>query len=469
MKWQTLILTTTILTMFVTFTAYGSTILTPEILMESTRNHYPQIKMAQAALESNLAEVQKTQGAFDLRFEQSLSKRMTGFYDGQQVDNRIVQPLEDFNSQIYGGYRISDGSFPIYEDGLFTNDGGEFRVGAQVSLLRDRLIDLRRVNLKNANINSEIANLELLITKIDVHQQALQAYWNWVASGQVLIILEEMQELLASRQQALEKKISHGNIAEIFLTESQQSIAQLKSQILTQQRILQQSSNRLSLYYRNASGQPITPDILALPKSFPKTKRVMNERQLELAIEEHPLLNQLQQKLLIEEQNQKLGKNLQLPSANLKVEISDDQGDGSFTRSETEAVAKLEISFPLQRNEGKGLERKSRAKIDELTYQISLEQDRFKQQLSDLLAALNATSEIINTTKEEVNLSKKMQSAERQRFESGDSDFFILNTRDQALANAKIKHVEAQFHYHKTLVDLNALTLNKQELMIKSY
>lgn len=45
---------------------------------------------------------------------------------------------------VYGGYRVSRGTFPVYEDQNYTNRLGEVKVGALFSLLRDRLVDERR-------------------------------------------------------------------------------------------------------------------------------------------------------------------------------------------------------------------------------------------------------------------------------------------------------------------------------------
>lgn len=442
--------------------------LTPEELLSSTRKHYPAIEAAIASAEAEQAGVQEARGAFDARVDQSLSRRFSGFYDGQQADTRIVKPLPEFNSEIYGGYRISDGIFPLYEDELLTNQGGEFRIGAQISLLRDRLIDNRRAGVNQAQIEADIADIELLLTQLEVHQQALVAYWRWVAAGRQLDVLNDMTALLAKRQSGLERRLARGDVAEIFLTENQQIIARLKAQSLEQTRRLQIAANQLSLYYRDEAGEPITPEKSALPPGFPAPKRIQDAQELIDAIESHPILNRLYQHISLQEQELALGENLLLPRADLRVELSDDQGSGSVTRREAETVAKLEVSIPLQRNAGAGKIHGARAEIKRLQSEFKLQRDRLIQQLNDLIIQLKTTAEEIEITAEEIDLAARMQQAERTRFNKGDSDFFLVNVRDQAAANAQIQHINAQLNYHVTLATLHALTLNQRALMLNN-
>jgi hypothetical protein len=114
-----------------------------EVLRSSARTA-PQIIEALARERAAEGRALTAAGAFDTVFEVDGRSRTLGYYDGTIVSGRATRPLEGNGGYLYGGYRLSRGSFPIYEDENYTNRLGEFKVGGLFSLLRDRLIDERR-------------------------------------------------------------------------------------------------------------------------------------------------------------------------------------------------------------------------------------------------------------------------------------------------------------------------------------
>ena len=131
------------------------------------------------------AKILEAEGAFDTSIEQSLYSRLNGFYDGQQADTRIVQPLRDFNAKVSAGYRLSDGSFPIYEDRRVTTENGELLFALQVSLLRNRAIDPKRLKLQDAELEQAIVEADIALLNIALQEQAVSYYWEWLAAGMV--------------------------------------------------------------------------------------------------------------------------------------------------------------------------------------------------------------------------------------------------------------------------------------------
>ena len=67
----------------------------------------------------------KAEGAFDLVFEADGFSRVDGFYDGNVIAGTARQPLRGLGAELYSGYQLSNGTFPIYEDQYYTNTGGK--------------------------------------------------------------------------------------------------------------------------------------------------------------------------------------------------------------------------------------------------------------------------------------------------------------------------------------------------------
>jgi outer membrane protein TolC len=440
--------------------------LTPDQVLLSAREHYPRVLAALANQDASDGAVKEAQGAFDATIEQNALQRFSGFYDGQQFDTRLVKPVPFMNGQIYGGYRISEGGFPIYEDELFTNENGEVRLGGQLSLLRDSMVDTRRAGLAQAEIRRDIAALELRLTKIAVQSEALRAYWQWVAAGSRVAVLQEMLAIVERRENALKQRVDAGDIAAIYLTENEQAIARRRSQLLLAEQALGQAAQNLSLYYRNADGAAVAPDATQLPAGFPEHQVAFEQETLLRAIAQHPELQRLHQQTLEQEQQLALGENALMPRADIALEVSDDFGAGSVTREDTETTAKLVVSIPLQRYLGEGKRQRAKAEIRRINSEKQLREDELRRELKNVFIALQAAGTNIDITQREITLAKRMEAAERKRFDKGDSDFFLVNMREEASANAAIVHINAQLQYHIAKARLAALTLDENVLKL---
>ena len=91
-------------------------------------------------------------GEFDLNVISKVDSRVEGYYDGDYFDVFLEKPLQFLNSKIYAGYRKSEQDFPLYEGKMKTLDEGESVVGVQLSLLRNRNIDPKRLKLQNSRL-----------------------------------------------------------------------------------------------------------------------------------------------------------------------------------------------------------------------------------------------------------------------------------------------------------------------------
>ncbi len=211
------------------------------------------------------AGVLAAEGAFDLVFDADGFSRVGGFWDGSVVQGRATQPLRSFGADLYAGYRLSDGFFPVYEDINYTNTGGELKAGLLFSLLRDRDFDDRRFAQTDARLALREAKLDVLLTKIGVQQQALVAYWRWVTTGRQLAVFEDLLRIALDREDGLKEQVDSGARAEIFLVENRQNITRRQTLATSAERDFQMAANALSFYFRDNNGQPISPLKYQLP------------------------------------------------------------------------------------------------------------------------------------------------------------------------------------------------------------
>jgi outer membrane protein TolC len=443
--------------------SYSKTLL-PKHILESSREYFPQILEAREKLIEADANIQNAEGQFDASIEADLYSRPSGYYDGRQLDARLVKPLPYYNSKIYGGYRSSDGSFPIYEDQRITNNQGEFLFGAEFSLLRDSLIDARRAKLSNNKIDKAIADVNYLLKQLTVQHDALYYYWMWVSAGKQVKTYETLLETANKRQLALQQKVKKGDIAEIFLTENQQNILKRQGHLQNALRHFGIASNRLALYYRNDDTAMLTINITQLPEAFPFISVGKDKKTAMKLVNARPELQEISYQINKLENEEKLGQNSLLPKANIGLEYSADQGSGDAARAESESIIKLGVSIPLQTNLGKGRVGAAKASIRQLEFQQKLLKEKLLNEIKNAFVNLETNQRFVELAKEEAILAKKLEEAEKKRFDNGQSDFFVLNMREEKTTEAEVKTIKAQANYYITLTHLYALTLNKEAL-----
>ncbi|NDE90339.1 MAG: hypothetical protein EB059_04265 [Alphaproteobacteria bacterium] len=202
-----------------------------EDVLKSSNAHYPKIKAAIAKQDAAAAKSQEAQGAFDLRLDGDAKLRASGYYDGDYAGGQLVKPIAPFNGELYTGYRNGRGDFPIYDDELRTKNGGKVNVGAIFSLLRNREIDDRRFKFQDAGFEQNLADVDLMLTRLSTQMKAQHSYAEWMAAGCILKVYDDLLTLAQERQQNLMSRIKAGDASQIMATENEQNLVKRKAML----------------------------------------------------------------------------------------------------------------------------------------------------------------------------------------------------------------------------------------------
>ncbi|MEM6513069.1 MAG: TolC family protein [Pseudomonadota bacterium] len=443
-----------------------------ETLLNASARHYPTILRSLALQNEAQARTLEVEGAFDLVFEAESYQRATGFYDGIAIDGAVRQRLGSLGASVYAGYKISNGTFPIYEDIRFTNTGGAFKVGALFSLLRDRDIDEDRFNRTDASLNLREAELNVLLTRIGVQQRALLAYWQWVTIGYQLRVYKNLLRIAEERETGLEEQVRQGALARIFLTENAQNITRRQTLVTLAERDLALAANSLSLFYRDDNGAPLTPVEVQLPPGVQireiDTMPVNETVALTDALQTRPELDLLKTAIERESNRLALQENALKPRLDLAIEVQEGGlgaiAEGGPSRDTTDTVVGLTFSVPLQRRDARGKIDQSRAKLDAKRAEQQLREEQIRVEVRNLIVDLRISRELLSLAALEVRQSELLRASERRRFESGASDFFLVNLREEAAADARIKLLDAEFRTRLARANLDAATVNLERL-----
>lgn len=446
-------------------------VLTLDKVLDSAKTHTPLIMEAQANQRIARADELSAAGVFDLTATQENYGRFTGFWDGRITDTQLTKRYPAFNSRVYASYRISSGEFPIYEDILFTNSFGELKVGVIFSLLQDRDFDRDRFRLLSTRLATDRAGLDAQLTKVQVQFQAMTIFKEWLAAGMALNAYQQLLNLAQSRQQGFERRVAEGDLASIFLNENQQNI--LKRETLTNEaeRVFQNAGNRLSFYYRDTHGQPLTADADQLPGTFPqRNELILTDLNGDIlnALANRPEVRMLDNERQLAQAELRQGENLRKPKLDLSIETSRDFGNGSITREGTDVIVAMNFRLPFARTEARGRISAAQAKLDRLTFKQQRVNEQLQIEINNIANDIQAARDYVRITAAEVEQARIMENAERKRFDNGASDFFLLNIREENSADAEVRHIQAEAQYFIAVAAYYAATLQIEKLGLSS-
>lgn len=434
-------------------------------VLTASRIHAPQVLEALARVRGAEARLLTTEGAFDTLFDANIDTRPTGFYDGAVAGARVMQPLATNGGNVYAGYDLSRGNFPSYGANDYTARYGRFTAGTLFSLLRDRDIDERRFNRAQASADIILADNDRLMVAIGVQARAIAAWNNWVIAGQRVSVFKDLLKLALDRQSGFKRQVTEGLRPAILLTENEQNLLRRQTLVVQSEQALEQAAAALSLFWRDGDGNPqiATPDRLPQRLSVPLP---LNEDVM-AALENRPDLQLVDVRIAQARTRLLLDRNAFLPRLDVKAEVNQYLGDaGQGGRAYTGTESKLGVTFsvPLQQRTARGRIGQTNADIEGFRLRRRLIEDQIRAEIIGLSVAARQSRRLLGIAIDEQDRALAMGRAERRRFEQGASDFFLVNLREEAAADAQVRRLDAAFRQIVAHADLAAATADVRAL-----
>lgn len=413
----------------------------------SARRHYPSILSALKNVEVAEANRFSAQGNWDLKLNSMTRKDATGYYENDYFETKLEQPTPYWGTRFFGGYRQGNGFFPVYEDKLETLNNGEFFTGFKAPILRDRAIDSARGEIQQADTLIEQTREELAFTELQLLTETALAYWAWVGAGLKLQVYEQLLEITRNRDEAVRENVRLGQAPEVEQVDNERLIIQRQASVVSARRYLEQTALKLSVYYRDTNGEPLTLPLTSSPLSIPELNPESLPDPDSSALfwaDNHPEVKIFQKELELQSINLKLAKNQRLPSLDFTASVSRDQGDGSKADEQTEARFLLEFEFPFLNRKARGKIKSVEAKIESMRQKLRLMQDQAFVRIDNTYQALLANHQRVLLSDKELELALRLQQAEQDRVDLGQSNLLTLNLREQATIRASVSLIDAK-------------------------
>lgn len=440
--------------------AFADASLSLERVLESARKNFPTILEQKEKIQESKGALAESRGSFDLKLKSDFSGDLSGYYDGLHTKTYLETQLPTIgNIELFSGYRKSFGTFPVYDGQFQTLGNGEVFGGARVDLLRGFGLDETRLQMSIASQKLEIEKNKLVKQILKSQEEAAKAYWEWVANGFVFKTLEELYQISLDRDLAIQKRVKRGDLPEIAWVENQQNILQRKSDLQNAHQAFVNAAQQLSIYYRDDRGVTLLPMENELPSKFLTDIAYQNQSDLNDLISKQPDVVQIDFERKIVEDQISFSRSLVYPKLNTEAQFKKDLGEGSVTLGGNQTQVMMNFEFPFQNRKAQGKLDKFKALNSVLNFQQNLLKDQIKVRYKQNLEILNTTREILANLEQEIKLAKRLQEAEVQKWQSGDSDFFLINLREQTMARSKIQWIKAGLILQKAFAEYQNISL----------
>lgn len=420
--------------------------LTLDEVLKSVDQHYPPLLAAVLEREIAAGGVEAALGKFDFRIGMRADTDQFGFYSNERLNAGFDQYLQTWGASLYGGWRVGRGEFATYDGKLQTRTDGEWRGGVKLPLFRDRRIDERRADLQKARLERTLADLSVDQQRVAITQMATRRYWDWVAAGRRFQVADALLKIALQRDAQLRESVDLGQIPPIEAVENRRAILQRRSQLVEQQRGLENAAIELSLFYRDASGTPVRAGADRLPAMLPGTETITEaalSEDVEAAVRRRPELRYLATEREQARVDLQLAENQMLPGVELSLGFTAEAGGGPVKRGPNELKAGIGFELPFQRRSASGKIMMVSAKINQIRQKEKMTRDKIEAEVRDAASAVRAAHERVSLLREEVTVARELEEAERARFDIGEGTLFLVNLREQATADAAIRELAA--------------------------
>jgi len=425
-------------------------------LIHSVLKNFPLIQEAELKNEAAQGEFVSAEGAFDYKLSFKSRNRIEEKYDNNYFESSIERQTSLGGLALIAGHRQGIGHFPAYDGKYFTSGGGEIFAGITQPLLRNFKTDESRTNLKIKQIEKKQSEIQLEIKKMTSLHKALSLYYKWVLETKKLKINQEVLDLALTRHSMLEKKFKAGDIEKLKIIDNQRSIEKRQSEVVKNKIELQKIKTQLSVYLRDEEGNPLSlpeeprPDMILL-------KEEMTKNQIDSA--NIPQIHFLQ----LEREKLKLKADFydqsQLPGLNLEILGSRELSQNTPYDPEVLQVG-VKFDLPLENRKAEGKTVASEYKLKAIEKNKMYVESKFIQEFNFFTDAYLESRKRFEISSKEYEHTLKMANAEKSRWSQGASDLFIVNIREQDLADVEIRRWTALYDYHQYYLDAQLFSGN---------
>jgi len=442
-----------------TYAADSLLYLSKDDVVSIVRKYHPVVRQAELSVKRSEAYVTEARGGFDPKLNAGLDRKSFGGQLYYSYFNPEIKIPTWYGIELKGGLEEVIGSRAISE----RTPGQTSYAGVNVPLTRGLVFDERRAALRQAQAVLSMTEAERLNVINNTLLDVVSAYWEWVRHYYTYRIYTNAVSLNESRLMMVQREYEQGNRPAIDTVEA---MTQLQSyQLLQNDAYLafQNAGLQLANYLWMENNMPvdwygnIVPDTLATDMFEDMSIPVMEELIAGAAVN-HPKLRMVDYKIEALKIERKLKAVSIMPQLDISANVLN-KGYGlpaDITTPFLENNHKIGVDFsmPLLFRKERGAYRASAFKVQEAVierdYTTLQIENKIKSYYNEVVM-LNRQIKIYEAAQD--NYSRLLR-GEITRYEIGESNLFIINSRENKLLDARQKLLELKTKWQKSYAGL---------------
>jgi outer membrane protein TolC len=432
-------------------------------LQELVLRNHPVAKQAALLSKEASARVLAAFGKFDPALAASFGSKMFGgseYYNHWESELKV--PLWLAGAELKIGYDRNVGIYNNPE--TRTNNTGLARVGLSIPLGQGLLIDSRRNTLRQAQVMLGYAEAEKISQINELWYTAGKDYWSWYFAFQQYRFIREGVDLAQRRFVAIREQVLLGDKPPIDSVEAgitlQDRVVQLReSEVeLTNARLI------LSNHLWNKDGLPQELPAIAIPQEVSATAKIAARLSLDSLLgqarDNHPELLKLRTEQAQLDIERRYRQEMLKPKLNVSGNLLAGRRDPfvyvnpRYDFNFSNYKVGLDFALPLFLREERGKLREVKIKQTELQYGLQQTGRVLQTGVQSSYNEVQGYQSQVEIQSRNVESQRILLRAELQKFELGESNLFLINTRETKLIDMEVKKAELESKFQKSIAEV---------------
>lgn len=410
------------------------------------KNH-PLAKQAQLQTQFGEKEILYAQGGFDPKiFTHTLQKNFnsTSYYN--LIHSGLKIPTW-YGLEFKGGFESNQGAFLNPEEK--TPSSGLVYAGASVNLGKGLFIDQRRAELFKAKVYYQSTFFEQKLQLNELIYESGYAYWSWFLSYHSMKILDEAFQLANIRYDAVKRTAELEDRPEIDVVEAGLQVQNRESMLRNYEAEYKGSGFKISTFLWNEQQVPLDLDSLTTPMKIEILEKdsvtLLSNQEIDTALANHPYIQVTNFKIKGLEIERKLKKEQLKPELAVNYNFLNQpiQNNPFANLSMNNYKWGLTFEMPILLRKERGDLAKTNLKLKEEQFNLENSKAYVEYKIRNAYVDYNNALIQVEIFQKTVVDTKRLLDAEKAMFESGESSLFLINARELAYIQAKLKWVES--------------------------
>ncbi|MDZ7632786.1 MAG: TolC family protein [Gemmatimonadaceae bacterium] len=432
--------------------------LTFEAFFELVSRNHPVVRQARLIEEGADGDVTSAFGNFEPKVEATWETKRFGssptsqslYYNYADISLKIPTP---FGADLKVGYERASGRF--INPQFTTPTGGLFSAGFSVPLGQRILTDERRTALRVARAMRGVARAERAAMTNKLLFSAAKSYSEWYSTALQLQVNREGVRLAETRYAAIVGRVRAGDAAGIDSIEAAAELNRRRAQLQGAEQSYFAASLDLTSFLWDSRGQPQDLVLGAVPSDSGLGRVVLDSASVPALLARvlalHPDVRKAEGKVDQASAERALARQAMIPLVSADLSALRSRGEsfnaGDAWSQEGNYKGAINASSPLLFFKERGKYQSTDAKFD----RAELDARATRRDVVLLVrTAINDLSQFeaqLALQRDAVRLFRILSAGERAKFEAGESNLFLVNTRERQVLDEELKLVTLQAKY----------------------